>query len=157
MPRPAVSAKMRHHQRLSGHALAPQFSCVERDCRGSGCWVPTAPRRARSYMLDTRGQLARQRALEASKRSPCSCCRVVVATTHKSCRSWLARGEDLSWSRLWPGRPLLWLTALGRGALCAAEARSVRTETATRGGTRKVAGRAHVWVCERSQIHIDLS
>eukprot|EP00964_Phaeocystis_antarctica_P043897 scaffold25183_cov28-Phaeocystis_antarctica.AAC.2 len=42
---------------------------------GAGCLL----RRARPSMLDARAQLSRQRALEASKRRPCSCCRVVVA------------------------------------------------------------------------------
>ena len=45
-PRPAVSANMRYHQTLSGHALRRCSSAAERDRRGSGCWVPPAPRRA---------------------------------------------------------------------------------------------------------------
>ena len=34
--RPAVTAKMRHHQRLQGHALRRCSAGVERDCRRSG-------------------------------------------------------------------------------------------------------------------------
>ena len=45
------------------------------------------PRRARSFMFDTRAQLARQCALEASKRRPDSCCRVVVATQELQSRA----------------------------------------------------------------------
>lgn len=40
--RPAVTAKMRHHQRLQGHALRRCSAGVERDCRISVLWTPPA-------------------------------------------------------------------------------------------------------------------
>ena len=42
MARPAVPAKMRHHQRLQGHALRRCSAGVERDCRRSVLWTPPA-------------------------------------------------------------------------------------------------------------------
>ena len=56
---------------------------------------------ARSFMIGVRAQLARQRALEASKRRPCSCYRVVVAIQELqelagSAARWRGGGEPVA-------------------------------------------------------------